>query len=254
MAGIDDIGGQVQPQGEDSRRKNIFGYEDDGEFYHYALGKLGTSLAELNPRMQGRTMCEIFGNYGWEEGVQLEKYLLDHFLVKGVNYFVPHAFTCSPYPEKDCPPHFYAQGNNPQYRHFGALMRYADKVTKMISGGQIDARAAILYHGDSEWAGSTMLMQKPARVLYDQQIDYRFVPADVFEEPDFYHTQITDSLMINGKRHEVFIVPACEYIPEACADGLAKLLTNGGKVLFISNYPKNVMTGRFQRNFILLRS
>ncbi|MDO4650235.1 MAG: hypothetical protein Q4B26_16470, partial [Eubacteriales bacterium] len=249
MAGIDDIGDQVLPQGEDRRHRNIFGYENDGEFYHYALGKLGTSLAELNPRMQGRCMCEIFGNYGWEEGVRLEKYLLDHFLVRGVNYFVPHAFTCSDYPEKDCPPHFYAQGNNPQYRHFGEMMKYAGRVTKMISSGQSDAKVAILYHGESEWAGKTMLMQKPARVLYDHQIDFRFVPSDVFEEPEFYKTEITDKLTVNGKVHEVFIVPACEYVSEICVMGLTELIEKGGRVLFLDSYPKNVATGQVPTAF-----
>ena len=37
-------------------------------------------------------MCEIFGVYGWREGLKLEKYLADHFLVRGINRFVPHAF------------------------------------------------------------------------------------------------------------------------------------------------------------------
>ncbi len=243
MAGIDDIGDQVLPQGEDRQHKTLFGYTNDGEFYHYALGKLGVSLAELNPRMQGRTMCEIFGNYGWEEGVQLEKYLLDHFLVRGVNHFVPHAFTCSAYPEKDCPPHFYAQGNNPQYRHFGALMQYADRASRLISGGKLDAKVAILYHGESEWAGETMLMQKIARVLYDHQIDFRFVPSDVFAEPDFYKTDITDKLTVNGKAHGVFLVPACQYISAPCADGLCRMIENGGRVIFIDKLPKNLETG-----------
>ncbi len=249
MAGIDDIGGQVRPQGEDACEKTLLGYHTDGEFYHYALGKLGVSLAELNPRMQGRTMCEIFGNYGWEEGVRLEKYLLDHFLVRGVNYFVPHAFTCKAYPEPDCPPHFYAMGNNPQYRHFGALMAYADRVCRLISGGHTAAKVAILYHGESEWAGETMLMQKPARALYDRQIDYRFVPADVFAEPDFYKTEISDKLTVNGKEHEVFVVPACDYIPHACAEGLCQLIQKGCRVLFIDQLPKDIETGAIPEAF-----
>lgn len=36
--------------------------------------------------------------------------------------FVPRAFDPAPFPDPDCPPHFYAHGHNPQYRHFGALM------------------------------------------------------------------------------------------------------------------------------------
>ena len=35
-------------------------------------------------------MCEIFGNYGWSEGPRMEKYLADHFMVQGVNRYVPH--------------------------------------------------------------------------------------------------------------------------------------------------------------------
>ncbi|MDR0708906.1 MAG: hypothetical protein LBF77_02435 [Spirochaetaceae bacterium] len=92
MAGIDDIGGQVFPQGEDVNiTGQIFGNRN-GEFYHYALGKLASSYAAIDPAKQGRAMCEIFGNYGWAEGVRLEKYLADHFMVRGVNNFVPHAF------------------------------------------------------------------------------------------------------------------------------------------------------------------
>ena len=130
MAGIDDIGGQVQLGGEDFQKKSMMGFTLDGEFYHYALGKMGASLAALNPRMKNRAMCEIFGNYGWKSGVQEQKYLLDHFLVRGINYYVPHAFTCKDYPDRDCPPHFYAQGNNPLYRHFGKLMQYGERMSK----------------------------------------------------------------------------------------------------------------------------
>ncbi len=243
MAGIDDIGGQVEPGCEDRRKKNVFGYFDDGEFYHYALGKLGSSMGALNPRVQGRTMCEVFGNYGWKEGVRLGKYLLDHFMVRGVNYFVPHAFTCSPYPEKDCPPHFYAQGNNPQYRHFGALMGYADRVTTMISGGKAVAPAAILYHGEAEWCGKAMLIQKPARILLDNQIDFHIVPADVFAEQDFYHTELTDALTVNGCRHEVLIVPYAQFITRETAEAVETLTKNGGKVLFIDALPDALCTG-----------
>lgn len=243
MAGIDDIGGQVEPGCEDRLKKNVFGYNDDGEFYHYALGKLGSSMGALNPNMQGRTMCEVFGNYGWKEGVRLEKYLLDHFMVRGVNYFVPHAFTCSPYPEKDCPPHFYAQGNNPQYRHFGELMKYADRVTKMISDGHTACPVAILYHAESEWCGKAMLIQKPGRILQDHQIDFHIVPADVFAEQDFYKTEITDKLTVNGLEHAVLVIPYSQFITRQTAEAVSELAAKGGKVLFVDAYPDGLCTG-----------
>ncbi|MDR1469664.1 MAG: hypothetical protein LBT00_10255 [Spirochaetaceae bacterium] len=243
MAGIDDIGGQVYPGGEDKKSRNVFGYINDGEFYHYALGKLGVSLGSLNPRMRGRTMCEIFGNYGWSEGVRLEKYLVDHFMVRGVNYFVPHAFTCKTYPDRDCPPHFYAHGHNPQYRHFGALMRYTNRVCNLISGGRIDAPIAVLYHAEAEWSGKCMLMQKPARILWDNQIDFNFVPADVFAEREFYHTEISRELIVNGRPHRALLIPYSQFITAETAQGITELMEKGCKVAFIDALPEGVCTG-----------
>lgn len=83
MAGIDDIGNQVLPQGEWNGCSGPWNDYRDGFFYHYVLGRLGGSLAAIDPGKKGRCMCEIFGNYGWQEGVKLEKYLADHFLVRG---------------------------------------------------------------------------------------------------------------------------------------------------------------------------
>ncbi|MDO4622136.1 MAG: hypothetical protein Q4B22_04210, partial [Eubacteriales bacterium] len=200
MAGIDDIGGQVLPYQEDTVTEEP---ARDGAFYHYCLGKLAVSLAQINPGMDGDSMCEIFGNYGWSEGVRLEKYLMDHFMVRGVNHFVPHAFTCSPYPDADCPPHFYAHGNNPQYRHFGELMAYGSRVCERLSGGKLDSPVAILYHAESEWCGERMLIQEPARELYDHQIDYSFLPAEVFEQRDFYNTKIGKNLYVNGNEYKL---------------------------------------------------
>lgn len=146
MVGIDDIGGQVLPQGEDIEYVSHLGTKRDGAFYHFVLGRLGSSAAAIDPRKNGRAMCEIFGNYGWKEGVRLEAYLADHFMVRGINHFVPHAFSPKAFPDPDCPPHFYAHGHNPQYRHFGELMRYMNRICNLISGGRHESEAAILYH------------------------------------------------------------------------------------------------------------
>lgn len=243
MAGIDDIGGQVYPGGEDSLTKNIMGYQNDGEFYHYALGRLGASLGALNPNMKGRTMCEIFGNYGWSEGVRLEKYLVDHFMVRGINYFVPHAFSSKAYPDKDCPPHFYAHGNNPQYRHFGELMNYTNRICNLISGGQEVVQAAILYHGEAEWTGKCMLMQKPARILADNQIGFHFVPSDVFSEQEFYKTEIGKELTVNSRRHQLLIVPYSQFITREAVEGMIRLQEAGCPVVFIDGLPEGICTG-----------
>jgi hypothetical protein len=240
MAGIDDIGNQVFPQGEDLETSSkLFGLfvNRDGEFFHYALGKLGVSLAAIDPIKKGRCMCEIFGNYGWEEGVRLEKYLADHFLVRGVNYYVPHAFSPKKFPDPDCPPHFYAHGHNPQYRHFGVLMAYMNRVCSLISGGHRIAPIAVLYHGEAEWAGPCMLTQKPCRLLADAQIDHDIIPQDVFTEQEKYRTVLGSTLKVNTQEYHALVVPTSSYITTAFAEAVVKLKEAGFPVIFVNEAP-----------------
>lgn len=243
MSGIDDIGGQVYPQGEDFMDRTPLGYVNDGEFYHYALGKLGASYGAIDPLKKGRTMCEIFGNYGWSEGVQLEKYLADHFMVRGVNHFVPHAFSPKEYPDSDCPPHFYAGGNDPQFRHFGSLMRYMNRVCELISDGYHIAPVAILYHGEAEWTGKCMLMQKPARKLADRQIDYDLIPSDVFAEKERYKTMLDKGLTINTQQYKALVIHAAQFISAALAESIAQLHNEGFPVVFLESLPEGIYDG-----------
>ncbi len=182
MAGIDDIGGQVLPQGEELVTTDIMGRERNAGFYHYTLAKLAQSLAALDPQKKGQAMCEIFGNYGWSSGVYEQKYLADHFLVRGINNYVPHAFSPKDFPDSDCPPHFYAHGNNPQYRAFGQLCRYMNRVASLLSGGKPVVPVAIYYHAESDWAGACQTLDLPARAVYEAGVDYLFLPLDYMEK------------------------------------------------------------------------
>ena len=243
MAGIDDIGGQVLPQGQDDTSP-YFATDTarrDGEFWHYALAKLAQSAAALEPRKQGNAMCEIFGNYGWVEGVRLEKYLADHFLVRGINQFVPHAFSPKAFPDPDCPPHFYAHGHHPQYRHFGEICGYMNRVATLTSSGKHVVPVAVLYHGESEWADSNaMPFEKPLRALYDVQIDCNVLPADIFTEQEYYQTQTGNPLVVNGQKYHAFVVPETAALPEAAARGLCRLAEHGLPIYFVNRHPKQI--------------
>lgn len=244
MAGIDDIGGQVFPQGEEIRYfYNIFAHRD-GEFYHYLLGKLADSAAAIDPRKQGNSMCEIFGNYGWAEGVRLEKYLIDHFLVRGVNHFVPHAFSAKAYPDPDCPPHFYAHGHNPQYRHFGALMAYTNRLCELLSGGRHIAPVAVLYHAEGDWTGRYMTADKVGHRLADAQIDYDILPADVFAHRMYYRTSIQDgALHVNTQRYRAFVLPYLQFIPAELAAAVEEMKAAGLPVFVIDAMPEGICRG-----------
>ncbi len=216
-AGIDDIGGQVVLGGENISHMALLGFDADGEFYHHALGKMGTSLAQIDPKKQGRAMCELFGAYGWGEGTRLMKYITDHFLVRGINRYVPHAFSPKEFPDFDCPPHFYAQGKNPLYQPFGTLMKYTNRIAHLIDGGVHVASVAVLYHAESEWSGMGYTdMVKPARALDDVQIDYDFIPADVFGRREKFLTSVDEQgLHINQSTYQALVIPASDYLAPA---------------------------------------
>ena len=241
MAGIDDIGGQVYPQGEEEPKVTPMRMPRNGEFYHYALAKLAQSAAAIEPRKNGNAMCEIFGNYGWAEGVRLEKYLADHFLVRGINQFVPHAFSPKEFPDQDCPPHFYAHGHNPQYRHFGEICAYMNRVATLTSSGKHIAPVAVLYHAEAEWADSgAMPFEKPLRALYDRQIDCHVVPSDIFSESEYYKTHFGNPLTVNGQEYHAFVVPEASVLPAAAVDGLCELVSHGLPVFFVNKRPAQI--------------
>lgn len=244
MAGIDNIGGQVLPFREDAPPEGYHRFLDgrDGEFYHFMLGKLGQSMAAIQPEKQGRCMCEIFGNYGWTEGPRMEKYLADHFMVQGINRFVPHAFSAKKYPDPDCPPHFYAHGHNPQYRAFGSLVSYMNRICALISDGKACVDTAVLYHAEAEWAGDFMFGQKVTRELMEHQIDCHVIPQDVFTERARYVSESgKDGLLVNGNCYHTLFIPYAKHITAALSETVRELSASGCRVCFVGGKPDTVL-------------
>lgn len=238
MAGIDDIGQQIIFSGAGLERVGLV--NGDGEFYHYALAKLGASSGHLQSNKKGRTMCELFGAYGWSLGVRDMKWILDHLLVRGVNYLVPHAFSMSEYPDIDCPPHFYARGNNPQFKHFGYLMKYANRMCNILNGGNHVPSVAILYHAESEWCGEYMKMQKPARKLLENQIDFDFVSLDMLNDIKKIDGNLQrEKFIINNVEFKALIIPYSRFITK----DLIEFIKNSSNipVIFIDKKPEKVI-------------
>lgn len=238
MAGIDSIGGQIIYGAPALLRKGMT--DNDGEFFHYTLGKMGASSGHLDPKKQGRTMCELFGAYGWSFGVRSMKYLLDHLLVKGVNYLVPHAFSMAEYPDHDCPPHFYARGNNPEFPYFARLMKYAGRMCELLSGGQHVASVAVLYDGEADWTGDNMPMQKVIRQLLENQIDLDVVSLDMLEKLADYNGALNGKkLRINGVEFDALIVGYTPKVPT----GLVNFIQQAGEfpVVFMDGLPSGVV-------------
>ena len=236
MAGIDVVLHQIIPgMHEHIHAAHLPGNNVDPEFFDYMLARLAASHSHIQPRMKNRAMCEIFGAYGWAEGVPMMKRLMDHMLVRGVNHFVPHAFSPK-YPDPDCPPHFAAGGFNPQFSAFSKLMKYTNQVTHLLEDGVEQVSAAILYHAEAEWSGRDyMLTQKPAKRLYDAQMNYDILPIDAIMEQAYMKD---GALCVEKMTYPVLIVPYSAWLPGAFLKKLAALEAQGLRLIFIDGRPE----------------
>ncbi len=242
VSGIDVIGGQIVP-GMNYHHDAFSTGGSNGEFYHYALAKLGTSAAHLDEKKEGRTMCEAFGAYGWNEGLRTMKWIADSLMVRGVNYIVPHAFDPKTYPDWDCPPHFYAHGHNPQFRYFSTLDQYMNRIMSIFRDGNYPAKVGVFYLAEIEWAGKYMPVEKVCRVLTQQQISFDIVSRDYLKKATFEKGTYT----IHKTNFESLILPFGTSIPSDMVNILYNMIQNNVDVICINALPTNIM-GEFDGN------
>ncbi|CAH1195572.1 hypothetical protein PAECIP111892_02066 [Paenibacillus auburnensis] len=233
MSGLDVVLWQIVPGFDELSFRSASGVTDS-EFFHYGLAKLGVSLGHIDPKKQGRTMCEVYGAYGWTEGLKLMKWLTDHMLVRGVNRFVPHAFTQKDFPDPDCGPHMYAGGKNPQFRYYGYLNRYINRISHLISGGRHVATAAVLYHAEAEWSGEAMYFHKPVKQLMQHQIDCEVLPVDALQDAAVVKD---NKLYVNLENYSCLIIPYAEALPAEMMRRLADFAGQGMPVYFVDGLP-----------------
>ena len=238
LAGVDVIGTQIVP-GMPYHHDAFSTGGCNGEFYHYALAKLASSAAHLDPKKEGRAMCEAFGAYGWNEGLKLMKWITDHLIVRGINYIVPHAFDPKAFPDWDCPPHFYAQGNNPQFRYFPVYTNYVNRLLTLLSGSRSTAKTGVLYHAELEWCGECMPIERVIRELTEHQIDCEIISEDYLEQ-----MEIKDGkYIINGQGFDRLIVPSASAVPLDLFDRLAKMQEEGVSVVWVRSVPEQIICG-----------
>ena len=235
-AGIDVIGGQVVP-GMPYHHDAYSTGGSNGEFYHFALAKLGASAAHLDEKKGGRLMCESFGAYGWNEGLKEMKWIADSIMSRGVNFIVPHAFDPNPFPDWDCPPHFYAHGHNPQFRYFPTLDNYLNRVMSIFRDGKQPASVGVFYPAETEWAGEYMPIEKVCRKLCENQISFDIISRDFIKKAQIK----ANHYIINGNEFKAFILPYGKSIPADMVSVLYKMIQNNIKVIFIQTTPSVVM-------------
>lgn len=234
MAGIDIVLNQMIPgHTELEHTARVVGSTVDPKFFNYTLAKLASSHSHIQPLKKNRAMCEVFGAFGWAEGIPMMKYLVDHMLVNGINYFVPHAFSPK-YPDRDCPPHFYARGMNSQYLLFGELMQYTARMAHVLTDGVHRADVAVYYNAEAEWAGGKyMLQQEVCYALTRRQIDFDLIPQDVLVRAEC----VDGRLQIHKEQYKALIIPYSQYLPASVIDAFSRLSKAGVPVIFVDKKP-----------------
>ena len=206
----------------------------DPTFFRYTLPKLASSHSHIQPLKKGRAMCEIFGAFGWAEGLPFMKGLSDIMLSSGINHFVPHAF--SPKDEDtDCPPHFYNGGRNVQYPLFKNLMGYMGRVSHLLSGGTHKADVAVFYNAEGEWTGGkNQLFFEICKALTKSLIDFDILPFDVLKNADVKNGK----LKINNESYGALIISESEILPFDRLECFKELASKGLPVIFTESLPR----------------
>ena len=75
--------------------------------------------------------------------------------------------------------------------------------------------------------------------LITHQVDFFFIPADVFADTDYYGCEVSDgTLIVNGYPMKAFVVPECEFMPAIAAQFIAA--NPDLPVFYVNHFPKGI--------------
>lgn len=131
--------------------------------------------------------------------------------------------------------HFYARGNNPQFRYMTHLTDYANRLMSIFNGGNHRAPVAVAYPAEFEWAGEAMPVERPVRLLTESQIDMDIVSFDHLKDA----LVIDNKLRILNETFEVLVIPYASYMPKAMMEILERLKQEGLRIILVDNLPEN---------------
>ena len=248
MAGIDIVLTQDIPGVLNNVHRALLtdGGSAEPSFFHYTLPKLASSHAHIQPLKKNRAMCEIFGAFGWAEGLPFMKGLADTMLSSGVNHFVPHAF--SPREEDtDCPPHFYNGGKNIQYPQFKLLMDYMGRCSHMLSDSAHKADVCVFYNAEGEWTGGkNHLFYDLCRTLTQGLIDFDIIPYDALKDAKIKNGR----LCVNKEDYGAIIISESEIMPYDRLTLFEAFSKQGLKVIFENTLPQKSAEGHSILNML----
>jgi hypothetical protein len=118
-----------------------------------------------------------------------------------------------------------------------------NRVSDLFNDGRRIASIAILYHAEAEWTGRSMPFEAVLRRLYDRQINYDVIPADVFATPEEFNATFDEALIVNTQHYKALIIPESQFITKKTAKTIEFLVKSGFPVFYINEKPEGTCDG-----------
>ena len=215
----------------------------DAASYHTGL-KVVSSAAHLFGKRQAGT--DAFAVAGDEAGLRDFKYLLDHQLAMGINFFVIHGSSYSLVgPRKDeVPPSLFYQ--HTEWQQMPAFMDYLKATCAQLTGGEHLCELAVLYPSTSlacqvsadkgnmnfDLPDET-LIHGVSETLLSHQRDF-----DLIDEVTLQENVTADGALTTPEKYHTIILPHLRYIDEGTAQALRRFVNAGGRVIAVGEMPK----------------
>lgn len=214
----------------------------DAAAYHTGL-KVVSSAAHLFGRRQAGT--DSFAVIGDEAGLRDLKYLLDHQLAMGINFFVIHGSSYSLVgPRKDeVPPSLFYQ--HTEWQQMPAFFTYLKDTCAQLTDGEHLCELAVLYPSTSlacqinaaqgnanfDLPDETRVHQL-AETLLSHQRDF-----DLIDEVTLQEYVADDGELTTPERYRTILLPHLGYIDDGTARALQRFAAAGGRVIAIGKMP-----------------
>jgi len=217
----------------------------------YQTPKLGSSISHVYGKKDDVAMCEIFGGYNQVLTYPQMKWLTDQHQVRGINFMIPHSFNPKAPNDRDYPPYFYNDGQEPRWPLYRVWADYTSRLSLMLTGGRHVCPVALLFSGNANRVGDYVTPEDMTTALQDALYDCDWLPFEAFEG-----TAALDgkNVALHQERYQVLIVPPTDVIPYPTLAKAKAFFDQGGVVVGYGHLPSASGTvGRSSAEIVELR-
>jgi len=220
--------------------------------------KLASSAAHLYGKP--RAFTESFAAYSYRPTVPEAKWVLDHQLVRGINFVQIMFMSASTSRQAPAPQLPQAKPIQkppvPTVRRtsffqsdtFPPVAQYINRATFLLSQGRPSAKVCVYFPTLSFWYGDNEANKNLlglSQQLTENQIDFDFADEQAFESV----LSLRNGAFVNlsGQEYKAIIIPSISVISETATGKLKEFAKEGGKVIYCGRRPL-MMTGKTFRD------